>query len=883
MAFPPNNPSPEDRDVFTPTDTIRSGVSNFTLTAEELNRRFIAQNRANLNAQANDESIGTSNFGNDFSQPEPPASAQISGTNLFVESFDSGFQQPDDRGGSSSAVARMEAGQNTIPASGAAVPAKSRSNSDSGLSPNIRSVIIDPEPNQLSDYASHTYNIALYMMQPKNYIKLLQNPTSVGQIPKQLIMRSGGVGQDGGDNFDVDFFIDNLKMKNVGVSANTRTSNTNAVDISFDITEPMGITLIERLKTEAKNSLGEEENYIKTPYLLELTFKGYDDTGKQIVGAIKPKYVPIRITDLHFRLESTGTVYKVRAMPFHQDVFGSITSTIPINIQVGASTVQDVFDRSAQEIIYKDEEEVGIDADGAEIGLIKTGNKISVLGEISSSLTDAVNNFFISQTKETTDKDGKKIASSALIAERWSFAIAPEITNAKLVGQKFDALNTPQKTKNVYQQAADGIKGQVKLDSETSLFKINAGTNIVSLINYIIVSSDYIDQNINDNPGAAGDMDAMVRAEENEFINWFKIVPEIKECLGWDKKQGRYKYHIRWTILVHGMHYSDFPNAPQTKPKGQGVHKIYDYIFSGLNTEITDLMLEFNSAFFQAHTIGTGIPVGNKDKSNLAPQSKVMPFGEKGQGIINNATLTKKRSKDLMSNIMYDGADMIQINLSILGDPAFLPVGDAFFQPQGNLNRAYDKPFLPDGTINYDLTPPYIQLNLKTPSDYDDLTGLVDPYSKGTYTTSEFSGVYRIVQTESTFVGGMFTQSLSAIREKMQPIGGKIGRSVESIRDVERQGEERVAQGFLQELLQTVLTSRNPVEALISQGAATLTTLGNSAITSLISNITQSTADEVDQDRGLFDNDFQQPSEIEFRDNGRIIDETETATIFREE
>ena len=92
---------------------------------------------------------------------------------MFVESFDSGFQQPDDRGGSSSAVARMEAGQNTIPASGAAVPAKSRSNSDSGLSPNIRSVIIDPEPNQLSDYASHTYNIALYMMQPKNYIKLL--------------------------------------------------------------------------------------------------------------------------------------------------------------------------------------------------------------------------------------------------------------------------------------------------------------------------------------------------------------------------------------------------------------------------------------------------------------------------------------------------------------------------------------------------------------------------------------------------------------------------------------------------------------------------------------------------------------------------------------
>ena len=30
------------------------------------------------------------------------------------------------------------------------------------------------------------------------------------------------------------------------------------------------------------------------------------------------------------------------------------------------------------------------------------------------------------------------------------------------------------------------------------MFKINAGTNIVSLINYIIVASDYIDANVDE-------------------------------------------------------------------------------------------------------------------------------------------------------------------------------------------------------------------------------------------------------------------------------------------------------------------------------------------------------------------------------------------------
>jgi hypothetical protein len=193
------------------------------------------------------------------------------------------------------------------------------------------------------------------MLQPANYVKLLKNPTSIAQIPKQLLMRSGGIGNDGGDNFDVDFFIDNLQMRNIGVSPNNQTSNTNAVDIKFEITEPMGVTLVERLKTEAENSLEQDENYISTPYLLEITFKGYDDFGEEIVGAIKPKYVPIKITDLTFRVESTGTVYKVKAIPFHQDVFSSLVSTIPINIQVSAGTVKDIFGGTANTFKFEEE------------------------------------------------------------------------------------------------------------------------------------------------------------------------------------------------------------------------------------------------------------------------------------------------------------------------------------------------------------------------------------------------------------------------------------------------------------------------------------------------------------------------------------------------
>ena len=843
-----SNPEPADPDVFSQnveTDTFRQTSGNIFTDEDGVETDNFRQTTSNVFSNE----IEVDDFRNP-TIPEPAASAQV-----FGETFESDdFRQPN-------GVASPKSATNVMTANGTARNSKSRNGGDA-KSPSQESVKIDPRPNQLSDYASHTYNIALYMMQPAEYVKLMKAPKSVAQIPKQLIMRSGGVGLDGGDNFDIDFFIDNLQMTNLGISPNTRTTNTNAVDLSFDITEPMGVTLIERLKAEAKNSLQEEENYIRTPYLLEITFKGYDDAGKEIVGAIKPKYIPIRITALTFRIESTGTVYKVKAIPYHQDVFGSLSSTIPINIQVSAGSVMDIFGGTAQRFKLEEEKVTkivkGADEFGTTSELVGTGKMKTKLGETASSLTDAVNRFFVNQTKPAVDeKTGKTTSASAEIAERWSFEIDPEISNAKLVGARFDALNTPQKTNKVYTQAASKLKGQVNLDSKTNLFKINAGTNIVSLMNYVVVASEYIDGNIDAANGIATGVDnnddqttaktASSPANNNIAISWFKIIPQITDFIGWDKKQGKYKFHVTWTLKTHKMFYSDFPWAPQTKPKGKGVHKMYDYIFTGNNTEVTDLILQFDAAYYQAHTIGTGIPKGDKDKASLAPMSKPVPQGKQGQGIINDTTTTKKRSKDLMSNLMYDGADMIQIDLAILGDPAFLPVGDAFHQPQGNNGVSSSSPFLDDDTINYDLTPPYIQLNLKTPTDYDELTGLVDLYGKSKYTTSEFSGVYRVTSTESSFTGGMFTQRVNAIREKMQPINGKIGRTPESIRD--RETKQKQSNNLSQNFFSSLFSGKNPLEAFISQGSSLLSSVGESFVTGIQAGRIQRLADEVDQGR----------------------------------
>jgi hypothetical protein len=78
---------------------------------------------------------------------------------------------------------------------------------------------------------------------------------------------------------------------------------------------------------------------------------------------------------------------------------------------------------------------------------------------------------------------------------------------------------------------------------------------------------------------------------------------------------------------------------------------------------------------------------------------------------------------------------------------------------------------MPDGTINYDLSPPYVQVNLKTPTDYDEITGLANP---NTASNSTFSGIYQVTNISSTFAGGLFEQKLTGMRATQQPTKGGV-------------------------------------------------------------------------------------------------------------
>ena len=808
MAIPfikkPKNPAPQDLSLF--DDPIPEPIKVPSSTTTQYGNNKLARNvnfsdsknsvlvddfSGIVNRNREVENINRIDLGAKGKKVSPDAPENGPTTNRVIA--DDEFYKPANDG----KVEGENAGTKPIKINGF-TSAKTNAKTKPAFIEDLSKIQIDPLVNELNSFTSVTYNLALYMINSKSYVDLTQQPNDPNLVldPKsgvsQLLMRSGGTGLDNPNNdFANNFFIDDLEIQNIAVGPDRFKHNTNATEIRFVITEPRGVTLLEKLQRLAGTVLkSTREKYIHAPYLLEIKFKGYDETGRPVPAPSRPKYIPIRITDMTFEVTSAGTQYRVQAIPYANHVLGSIVSTIPHNIELKASTVGDIFD---SEVIQsrKVADRIASNPAIARAAGVKEGATIfktvkTKHRNLAEILTDSRARRTKSQTIPNKDGSVTSIPAAAEKHDTYSFLIADEIAKAELnIEDIYDALNTPTPTeddksptdnkdngsssrdKKQYEAYIQGLSRGVTLDKKTKTFSIAAGTNIVKLINLIIMHSNYMDRNIESITSVSPYL------KTGDPINWFRVRPVIQSATGknngHDAKDGRYKYNIQYVVEKNVIHYGDFPWAKKSKPVGIGYHKKYDYIFSGKNTEVLDFQLKFNVAFLQTMTAGTGSPFAAKTfDTPFSPIVKELPSSFEGNTINSGDTLTRKRAKDLFSSVMSDGVDLVDLDLRIVGDPAWIPTSDAYWQDKVRKGESYTQAFMPDGTINYNLTPPFIQLNLKTPTDYDETTGLQDPSQAG---NSSFSGVYRITSCESTFSGGVFQQRLNGFRPPGQDAG----------------------------------------------------------------------------------------------------------------
>jgi hypothetical protein len=660
-----------------------------------------------------------------------------------------------------------------------------------------------PSPNPLSDYESYTYGLSLHLLSQTQYNNLIENPET-SYIPQNVLVASAGKNSNNfkrDPNFREDFYFDDFQMKTV-VNITTRNRNSNLIECSFTIIEPVGFTFINRL-VAACQGIG-SANYLKQPYLLQIDFYGYKDGV--IAGTPIPnmsKYIPIALVSMKTRVSTKGTEYKVEAVPYNHQAFNQTNVVSPANFKIKAVTVADMFGTgrvtNANVEAFAAAQREAAKLERARAGLAAANAGASdlspqdlfelnqIVAEASSTsgifqvsgFCDALNDFFAGL---------KDVNKKILVTNEYKVEFFPEIGDSKL----FPATNTPNDVNNAAAggsttaaaktaaRAAGGLAvGTVEWKSGT--FNIPMGMQIDKLIDYTVRNSDYIrKQLLVPESAASGTPFPALNTKDGNPLKWYKIVPKIK-IKQYDPSRQQYAYQITFCVKPWTVN-TKYPYAVQGRTPGYV--KQYDWMYTGRNTEVIDLQIDFDMLYYQQLTAfpnakaqgSTGEtiqnPTLNPDTPRVAlspevsdvlqPLAKVFVANDyRTQTLSGAAAAFGVGSGDLQRDLTSSSrGDMINIQLKIIGDPQLIKQDDLFYAQ--NI-RPPTSQLTPNNSLYYDGGELYVNIIFQSPIDYDESTGLAIP-NLGNYTYNLFNGIYKIITVDNIFRQGKFEQTLNLIR-----------------------------------------------------------------------------------------------------------------------
>jgi len=609
-------------------------------------------------------------------------------------------------------------------------------------------ITIDEKPpfkNVLNDFASFNYHFTLSVLSDD----LINNPGSyrTGNLGKIILRSSGGAPES--DLIETaygkyDFYLENLRLSTV-VGLNQATGNSNAISFSFTVVEPYSMGLFfQALQTAAlQNNNG---NYLDVPLLLTIKFNGHIDPDNLAVPLPNTtRYLPMKLRHLAMKVSAKGSSYDVEAYPWNEQAFS------------------DTFHLIRTDITLQPDDDV-------------TKTVESLLKTSAKSLKNIVNKNFKKQSTDNTTEFFDEIDIEF-----------PPDTNS--IGQSGLGLNlfnkgeTPFGKDNFVYDDNAGIykRGKIAINPNTADYKFAQGSTIQDVINQVILISDYGRQAL----------DEAKRTPQGQVV-WWRIETQLyMKTDGEDLKTGQKPKKIVYRVVPYLVHASVFM-PPNDKPPGldnmkKESLKEYNYIYTGKNIDVLDFQIEFQAGFYKALNADSGKNsethqgVSQATGSSAEDQGSVIPENVDGSpptqggspvtvryvktqsstaknggtGVDDAATIAARQFHDLATT----GADMINLNLTILGDPYYIVdsgLGNYTASPTNyqNLNA--------DGAMDYQNGEVYITVNFRTPIDINTAKGFYD--FGDTRPISQFSGLYRVMQVDSTFNRGKFVQQLSLVR-----------------------------------------------------------------------------------------------------------------------
>ena len=624
------------------------------------------------------------------------------------------------------------------------------------------------KPNKLAALASQTYSISIYIMNMDEYKQLLA--TDKKTLPTdQLIIQSGGapVGQRN-EFFDLDFYVEDLEIR-CAIGTQETQSPHNVQTMKFNILEPQGITFLSRLSQAcAAHENIENVNVNSQTFLMVIRFYGYDDQGNLISSdpasgdeqtsdpnALVEKFVPFQFSNITYQIKTEAVVYSVEAtVPQTTVGYSTARGTIPFNFQLSAADVQTLFNGNTQ-LVDIQRQQVDTDDDEA-LEVAERTPPAKKVGLTDRTVTQGLATALNQHQRDIVEKKGYLIADEYVI----------ELEDvAGLKDAKMKKQGTVDKKRTAFEKSSDPNQklnqNKQALDVNSREYSITAGTQITQLIDQVMKNSTYITAQ----QTVAFDEVTGKRIENPpvKTVQWYKIT-QTATPIGYDRKRNDFAYKIKYFISRYQI---NTPRSPYFPPAMyRGAHKIFNYWFTGQNTEVIDFQIDVNSNYLQSigkdglndesTTVVGDARFAEKKFFETAPNSSMQ--GGEGESTRPAAELASR---------LYDPADVAKSEITIVGDPDFITQSEIFY------NNVTLGSFEADGSVNSNASEVLYEIRFNRVVDYDYATGLT-PVFKENLSKSGITGETNIAQESIVFTGveifnyfknGQFTQKLhGAIR-----------------------------------------------------------------------------------------------------------------------
>ena len=639
----------------------------------------------------------------------------------------------------------------------------------------IKKLPLQPDPNVLHKFASYNTIFTLSALSTRE----IRNPKQFfNGAPHDIIARSGGIGdansntappgarerftedtketirksaalRDALNRSTTEFYKNNdLYFKNVEMTSipglNAKRRLTSVTNIMMELVEPSGLTLLEKVKAAAANN--GFLDHLDAPYMLTVEFKGFDENGKEIkerTDYIK-RVIPIKLITMDIDVNQGGSYYNIKAIPYNEF---ALTDTF-------------MYPRTS--------------------GSLKSTNR---------SFKDAVKNLQDILDEQNRDEQVKGYNQ---FPDRYDISISKDLNpEAQLSYELLGQAGMTQENVNFAQGEEEFTMEFIKFNSATSILKL--------LENLMKTHPDYGAKSFDEWSKAVSTPGATTfdpNAALSTYFKYFRIRTAIEPTSDFDEIRQTNAKIIR--IVVEPFYVSAYnlatPGIHQDKNYQGYVAKAYNYIFTGDNLDIQSLDINYKVAYFQSRlkdleasdsrtftqdnkavTEETGTPTNREAWRS----DQYLPLKSEASGYktspSNRTGKAEARIDQFFDAITNPLADMVVVNMSILGDPAWM--GQSQFIPATPLNTngssqdnnidffrggAKDNIWNPKlKCFNYDVAEPITNLTFKVPQDFNDKTGV---YEMSSAQQAVFSGLYRVTQVQHSFTDGQFTQNLTMVR-----------------------------------------------------------------------------------------------------------------------